>query len=225
MTTTTTITDLKRETPFTYREETNDRKIIEHIFEHNRYALPENLRGTTVIDLGAQIGSFSVLAALRGARVYAYEPEKENYALLEENTKGHTITCYNKAVGAKRGKQKLYIHPSNTGSNSIQLIEPDFSKEKYQEVEVVTFDDVIKDIDYCFFLKVDIEGAEVEILPRILEHHKKIKAVAMEVHDNMSIADTSVRDRLTAELVRQMDEAYGEKKIRSQHEFVWSQPV
>src|SRR3989344_7771238 len=59
--------------------------------------------GDKVVDIGASIGAFSVLAAKRGARVYAYEPTPRSFELLSQNIKGYNVTANNLAVAGKAG--------------------------------------------------------------------------------------------------------------------------
>src|SRR5258708_5456294 len=67
----------------TVRRWTTDRLIVDEVLRKISY--PAAGRGDTVLDLGAHIGSFSLLAARAGARVLAFEPDPSNFSLLEEN--------------------------------------------------------------------------------------------------------------------------------------------
>lgn len=72
---------------FRVREGTFDTGIIQEVAYDPFYAMSCLFIGedSVVIDVGAHIGAFSVLAAARGARVVALEPVQENFQLLEEN--------------------------------------------------------------------------------------------------------------------------------------------
>lgn len=69
------------------RDGTFDTGIIQEVAYDPFYAMSRLLidNNSTIIDVGAHIGAFSVLAAAHGARVVALEPVLENFQLLEEN--------------------------------------------------------------------------------------------------------------------------------------------
>lgn len=70
------------------RPGTWDARIVESVLVMNEYGLPPTMEGQTVLDIGAHIGSFAVACMRRNAKlVVCYEPEPENYILLEANTK------------------------------------------------------------------------------------------------------------------------------------------
>lgn len=114
--------------------------------------------GDVVVDAGAHIGSFTVLAAQAvgpQGHVYAFEPHPENYQLLAENVAGlQNVTARPHALGSVTGVSTVrrLLEP-NTGI--VRLGEGDLA------VEVHRLDDVVPRID---FLKLDAEGSEFEIL-------------------------------------------------------------
>ena len=140
----------------------------------------------TVIDVGAHIGSFSALAGSKGANVYSFEPEKNNFKLLKENVKTNLLTekikCFNLAVDMKRGTDFLYMS-KNLGAHSF-FNEWAKTSEK-QKIKKITIKDVfaMNKLNKCDFLKMDCEGAEYNILfntPKsVLE---KMEKIAMEYH-------------------------------------------
>ncbi|MFA4818169.1 MAG: FkbM family methyltransferase [Parcubacteria group bacterium] len=116
--------------------------------------------GMVVVDIGANIGFYSILfSKLVGAtgRVYAFEPDEENFRHLERNTINlKNVSINKKAVSDKSGKIKLYVsddlnidhHTYDAGEN-----------RKFIEIEAVSLDDFFgnKPID---FIKIDIQGYE-----------------------------------------------------------------
>ena len=68
-----------------HRQNTNDLGIIDQVYTNNVCHLPEDMFGMLFVDIGAHIGAASVLAATRGAKVVAYEPEVSNYQILLQN--------------------------------------------------------------------------------------------------------------------------------------------
>ena len=124
--------------------------------------------GDVVLDLGANIGYYTLLAArLAGpkGRVYAFEPEPLNYSLLLKNVElnGYAnVVAMQQAVSDKLGTVKFFLDRENTGAHTMYQHE---GTKGYIEVETVTMDDFFRDkgrrVDV---IKMDIEGAEMAAL-------------------------------------------------------------
>ncbi|MEW6685533.1 MAG: FkbM family methyltransferase [Candidatus Edwardsbacteria bacterium] len=125
-----------------------------------------------VVDVGANIGYYSLIAAkLVGdnGRIYAFEPEPNNYKLLVKNIEINNysnIVPIQKAVSNKVGKAKLFVDGYNLGNHSF--LESNIKKKAgFIEVETITLDYFFERIvgdNKVNFLKVDAEGAEGIIL-------------------------------------------------------------
>lgn len=89
----------------TLREGTSDAWVWKSVFTGNEYGLLD-LRGRTAVDIGANIGAFSCLAAEKGAtRVIAVEPFGPNFEVLTSNIAGRPgVTAIRRAVGAVSGE-------------------------------------------------------------------------------------------------------------------------
>ncbi|MBS3055447.1 MAG: FkbM family methyltransferase [Candidatus Aenigmarchaeota archaeon] len=170
-----------------FRKATTDHSIINDIFARKSYDKFSPIQnGFTVIDIGANIGAFSIYAASKGAVVYSYEPEKENFKLLNKNISlnhgKEKIHPFNLAVGGKSGLTSLFISKENVGGHSIF---PSPKLESKQNVRITTLTDILrgKRIEKCDFLKLDCEGAEYDILFKITKNMlAKIKRIGMEYH-------------------------------------------
>jgi predicted nicotinamide N-methyase len=68
--------------------------------ERNGYKLNADMVcGRTVVDIGANVGAFSMLAAVMGATdVWAYEPHPASFAALQSNVGAAPIRVRNQAV-------------------------------------------------------------------------------------------------------------------------------
>ena len=99
-----------------YRPGTADEQVLDLVLAHNRYGFPDDMTGMTVVDIGAHIGSATMLCASRGATVYAYEPCHDNYVLCRRNIRGLSAFVRQQAVGAP-GTRVFYLNPANTASN------------------------------------------------------------------------------------------------------------
>lgn len=161
-----------------------DRAIADEVFRQKVYG--ENFgEGSVVVDIGAQIGCFSVFAAKKGARVLAFEPDPWNYRMLKKNIAlgdfSRSITPFNDAVWSKRGPLTLYDSCSpNLGAHSAVFAR---DEDVRTVVTAVTLDDIFRqhDLTRIDFLKMDCEGAEFEIL-RASSNLDKIGELRMECH-------------------------------------------
>ena len=172
-----------KDAKFITRLDSNDYAIINEIYGLSCYLNHprlEILEGDVVMDIGAHIGSFSILAAKKGAFVYAYEPDPDNYELLKINIAlnrlEHLITPKNYAVADYNGISKLYRCPTNFGGHSLfhnkfRVLEID--------VNVLKFEDEKKPI--IDFLKLDCEGGEYPII--LNSNLDNVRQIVMEYHE------------------------------------------
>ena len=113
--------------------------------------------GDVVVDVGANVGVFSVLAASSGASVTAYEPHPGTFAHLERNTAGLPVRCVQAAVvGAAPPEGRVALATSGESDTRHRLA------ERGMEVPAVSVAEVIG--SGCDLLKIDCEGAEFELL-------------------------------------------------------------
>jgi FkbM family methyltransferase len=166
-----------------YRRESSDRGIIEQVFENNACHLPDDMTGRVFMDIGAHIGAASVLAALRGAKVFAFEPFEESRRLLEATAAaaGLDITIYLYAVGVS-GAMKLYTDPYNTGQNSAFLMFPELSADRFVDVLAIDYPRAVEITAAPDYLKLDCEGAEDVILADLAAMDVKPQTISVEFH-------------------------------------------
>jgi FkbM family methyltransferase len=150
---------------FVLRSGTADRGILHEVWALKEYPFPADAAGGDVVDIGAQIGIFACYAAHNGARVFAYEPEEANYALLLENVRRNglerNIRPFRLAVSDRKKSLPLYLNEKNTGGHSAV-----FKSGKKVKAQAVSLNDVFSEngIRHCALLKMDTEGSEYPIL-------------------------------------------------------------
>lgn len=118
----------------------------------------------TVVDVGANVGYYSLLAARRvgkGGRVFAIEPNAAAYAMLLQNIAAneyHSITPFNKCISHRSGRALFRIDRAVAGESGM-LPQGEAEREDTITVDTGTLDDLLPDggVDV---LKMDIEGAE-----------------------------------------------------------------
>lgn len=140
--------------------------------------IPKN---STVLDIGANIGVFSVYCAISGAkRVYAFEPCRESYETLKRNITANNLE--NIIIPAR-----LAICDKTTKVRFPEKSDPANRISDYGDsVEATTLDQITQSISEITILKMDCEGAEHLILPSTsLSTLEKIKHIRMEYHEKL----------------------------------------
>jgi FkbM family methyltransferase len=147
--------------------------------------------GATVIDVGANVGCFSLLAArLVGpaGRVFAIEPDPATYRQLLRNIELNAlqnVTPLRLAVGGERGKVTLHSPPNALFSSVFSSVNGHEVQGIDREVEMTTLQAITDEhrIRRCDFLKLDCEGAEHDIIAKMsATTAERIAQITMEVH-------------------------------------------
>lgn len=142
--------------------------------------------GDVVVDIGASIGTFAVLAAKRGARVFAYEPTPRSFLLLKQNTSGLNVIAFEQAVTDVEGEVDLF-ETSNDEGNSLLHPESPTSPTHIIRVPATTLSEIVRHIGNVDFLKMDCEGGELSILRGAEQKvFDRIDTIAMECHGNLA---------------------------------------
>jgi FkbM family methyltransferase len=149
------------------RTGTVDKDIMVEVWVSRYYAPPGfEIQGTdTVVDVGAQIGAFSLFAAKQAprGRVYSFEPVPANFKMLQHNIEANDLTNVvpiNKGIADSTASREICLR--NTGMHSFYLNK---GGEK-TVVQVVSLAEFMKEhhLHRIDFMKIDCEGAEYEIL-------------------------------------------------------------
>lgn len=142
-----------------------DLEVLHEIAIEDEYALSDLVDAQVIVDLGAHVGfaSLRLLAAHPEATVLAVEADPYLLSQLEENVRGLPVTVVHAAVSGKTGERLLYRSTNSSWGNSLRRTLP------WQEPVVVSstsLDDLLDTagLEYVDLLKMDIEGAEWEVL-------------------------------------------------------------
>ena len=145
----------------------------------------------TVIDIGANIGEFTVIFAelFHGARIYAFEPLPDCYKQLIERTQNiNNVNSFNIGIGSKKGKLSIH-HSSWHPASSFREMSP-LHKESYPhsaeqheiQVSIDTLDGVLKPelLNKNILIKIDVQGFEDEVIKGGLKTFERAKIVIVE---------------------------------------------
>jgi FkbM family methyltransferase len=166
--------------------------------------------GQTVVDVGANIGVFSLDAAGRvggSGRVVAVEPHPLAFELLSRNLGPYErrTVLVNVACGARDGRLALHSVPGRLSVSSLHT-RPD--RTESTEVRVLTLDAVVSahGIGAIDLLKLDVEGSELDVIAGARETLDRTARVVMELS---SQAVAEVRGLLAEHGLEQMFELRG----------------
>lgn len=156
--------------------------------DYERYGCVIN-EGDVVLDLGANIGVFAHRAEQRGAsKVICFEPMSPTFDCLIKNIGPNTI-AYKNAVGGKNGFETFTIHTSHTNLGGATTNNQDRLMNKHKEVHseqvfVVDINSIFEAFNNQIdFMKIDIEGGEVDVLNAITDENLlSLRCLSGEFH-------------------------------------------
>ena len=134
------------------------RALLEHLIKP----------GTTFLDLGAHVGFYSITCALLGndVRVIAFEPNPNNFRLLQANLAANNLTkpiCEPTAISDQTGTAVLYLTESDMSASLMKDFQAEDTRQIDQiKVRTISIDKYVEQhaIRGPLVIKVDIEGHE-----------------------------------------------------------------
>lgn len=129
----------------------------------------------TIIDVGANIGQFSVSAAnmFPAANIYSFEPLPDCYKKLKTNSNKYSnINVFQVALGNEKGSVEFNVNKHSHSSSILSLSDnhkksfPAAEVSHVIDVEIDTLDSVLVGIDLVspVMLKIDVQGYEGLVL-------------------------------------------------------------
>lgn len=150
--------------------------------QDDELALTEYCRqASTVVDVGAHIGTMTIIAAsllAPGGRVLAFEPSPKFFAILQKNialnTLSENVQLYQLAVGASVKETFINEAVADDTTNHIDTVGTPVSQ--------TTLDTHTKNYPVIDFLKIDVEGYELEVLKGARETLAKTQTIYIEFY-------------------------------------------
>ncbi len=134
-------------------------------------------RQDVFLDVGANIGQHSMYASYFAKRVISFEPIKRLYDQFNNSVFMNNIfniQIFNYALGDKKEELAIYSNDINMGASSILVSE---NRSVEQVIKVLRLDDEYENMNMekVDFVKIDVEGYELNVLMGMQEIIKKYK--------------------------------------------------
>lgn len=164
--------------------------MYSEVIEINAYKLqPHQIENRTVIDIGANIGCFSLLAASMNAKkIVSVEPVSKTFEMLRDNIKRSKYTNIKPIKFAVTDRNEDYVKiplQNDNGHNSMYTGQP---VHGFEIVETITLNKILSTLgdEKNIYLKMDCEAAEYDILLTASpEDMSRIDIVTLEIHSEL----------------------------------------
>lgn len=162
-----------------------------------------------LVDIGANVGMYTIWAAkTRGMRVFAFEPESQNYALLYKNIVlnglPEQVVAYCLALSDEHAYSRLYLSDFHAGGSCHTFGEKldhrlEHRESKYSQGCIsATLDQLVATgvVPVPNHIKVDVDGLEHKVLRgcRTVLTDPRVRSVLVEINTNLELHRNIIRD-------------------------------
>jgi FkbM family methyltransferase len=163
--------------------------------------------GGIAIDCGANVGDITTKLAKTGVKVFAFEPNPFAFEKLRGRVRDfENVTCINKGVWDRNTTTQLYFHREAekneefwSFASSIFSTKGNVDPNHSVMVDLVDLTEFIEKLEKPVdLLKIDIEGAECDVLEKFLSKdlQKIVKLTLVETHDSKIAGLKEKTDRI-----------------------------
>ncbi len=186
---------------FVSRKGTIDFQFANYAYEWNvkRFVLDHYKNYDVFIDIGANIGTYAIMAAKLGMRAVAFEAIPDNLTAMHTNVRlnklADKIKILDVGLADRQYETEFVFDTVNTGASHIARSNGNSNRVK---VQMRTFDSLFEQMGIApsdrVFMKIDVEGMEVEVIngaKQFLSSHQNLLLVLESIHsdaDNISNA-------------------------------------
>jgi len=190
-----------------YAMQSNYEKYTQEIFNKN-YQKYKNEKNKIFLDIGANIGRYTILNALRRYKVYAFEPAEPIFKQLKRNVELnnlHNIILIPQGLSDRGDESEFEYFEGFEGSSRIGIQKDELSKyAKVLKVRTKKLDDVVKEYDIntdkIRLIKIDVEGHEYKVIKGGINTFKRVKNVDI----TMEIWDSNPNKEKTLKLMKKL---------------------
>ncbi len=185
--------------PVRLRVRTSDADVFHQVFTNREYEFPFFGVPKVIMDAGANVGLTSVFYANKypQAKILAVEPAASNFRMLAQNT-----APYGNIIPIRAA---LWCACGHVGISGLEFQHAGFRvlescETSSETVPAVTVETVMSQygIEFIDILKLDIEGAEKEVLEGSSAWIDKVGAIALETHDRFKPGCTQALEQVIA---------------------------
>jgi FkbM family methyltransferase len=178
---------------------TTDVAAFEHVFVGNEYGFSLSQPPSIIVDAGANVGMSAVYFAQRypSATIIAVELDPDNFAILKKNA---DLFPAIKPVHAALWNHDGLVGRQDGGAGGWGMRVTD-AAETHDGIRSMTLPTLMKehDIQHIDLLKIDVEGAECEILEHASTWIGNVSVVCAELHDRFKPGCTEAFEGATAD--------------------------
>jgi FkbM family methyltransferase len=177
------------------RAGTSDARVVLDVFVGRFHVPPAEVTDPgLIVDLGANIGlTVAHYAELfPNARVVGLEPEPEMAMLAEKHTApwGDRCTIHAAAIWSADGELSLSTEPGQEFASTVAS--PTVTKTDLV-VKALSLNTLLEDETSVGYMKMDIEGAEGEVLSTNTEWAEKVQCINVEIHPPNTVESVTAR--------------------------------
>ena len=166
---------------------------INQIIVNDEYDLHKFLKEDFVVfDIGANIGVFTCFAAnvVKKVKFFAFEPVSMVFDILKKNTESYrNIEIFQLSLGSREETKEILIRTWNPGYSTIKDSAVQRPKESFdikENIKISKLDNIVNklNLEKINFIKIDVEGYEVEVLRGGIETIKKFRpTIGVSLHN------------------------------------------
>ena len=146
---------------------------VNPLFEKNLQSVFKSIKKGNFIDIGSNVGKYTIMMGnrLKDSKIISIEPEINNFEFLKKSiylNQLKNISLFNLACSSRKGERNFFIEKEGIGMHSFyqnKLKSNIFIKVKTEKLDNLIFKKLNKnEIKKISLIKIDVEGAEVEVL-------------------------------------------------------------
>lgn len=188
-----------------YANEANFKEMYNEVFAEKVCDFESNKKAPLIIDCGSNIGMTTVFFKDKFslAKIICFEPDPNVYIILEKNinvNKLKDITLINAALSDLDGETDFFgefygDHPNSLGNSIIETWGNRGYTDRIKVKAAKLSNFINREVD---FLKLDIEGAELQVLEELGDKLKLIRKMLLEIHSSQQEIEMGKVEKIKA---------------------------